>query len=153
MILIIFSCRNLELCRKMPTLKQNTLKDLMKKLIFVKAQPEIQNWIILWEPIKCFVDIWLHFDFILTGAVARKCSVKKVFLNILRISQKNTCARDPFIIKLHAEAWKKRLWHKYFPVNFVKFLRKTFFIKHLWWLLLKQEIWAIRDRGYCSFFE
>ena len=27
---------------------------------------------------------------------------------------------------------KKRLWHRCFPVNFVKFLRAPFFIDHLW---------------------
>ena len=32
---------------------------------------------------------------------------------------------------------KKRLWHKSFPVNFVIFLRILFFIKYIWWLLLK----------------
>ena len=31
---------------------------------------------------------------------------------------------------------KKRLWHRCFTVNFAKFLRTPFFIKHLWWLLL-----------------
>ena len=31
---------------------------------------------------------------------------------------------------------KKRLWHRYFPVNFVNFLRTPFFIEHLWWLNL-----------------
>ena len=30
---------------------------------------------------------------------------------------------------------KKRLWHKCFPVNFVKFLRTPFFTEQLWWLL------------------
>ena len=30
-----------------------------------------------------------------------------------------------------------RLWHSCFPVNFVKFLRKPFFIEHHWWLLLQ----------------
>ena len=30
----------------------------------------------------------------------------------------------------------KRLWHRCFPVNFVKFLRTPFFIEHLWWLLV-----------------
>ena len=29
---------------------------------------------------------------------------------------------------------KKRLWHKCFPVNLVKFLRTLFFTEHLWWL-------------------
>ena len=27
---------------------------------------------------------------------------------------------------------KKRFWHRCFPVNFAKFLRTPFFIKHLW---------------------
>ena len=31
---------------------------------------------------------------------------------------------------------KKRLRHRCFPVNFVKFLRTPIFIEHLWWLLL-----------------
>ena len=35
---------------------------------------------------------------------------------------------------------KKRLWHMCFPVNFVKFLRTPFFIKHFWWLLLKYNM-------------
>ena len=32
---------------------------------------------------------------------------------------------------------KKRLWHRCFPVNFVKYLRTPFFTEHLRWLLLK----------------
>ena len=32
---------------------------------------------------------------------------------------------------------KKRLWHRYFPVNFAKFLRTSLFTEHLRWLLLK----------------
>ena len=34
---------------------------------------------------------------------------------------------------------KKRLWHRYFPVNFVKFLRTPLFTEHLWWLLLNKS--------------
>ena len=30
----------------------------------------------------------------------------------------------------------KRLWHRCIPVSFLKFLRTTFFIERLWWLLL-----------------
>ena len=33
----------------------------------------------------------------------------------------------------------KRLWHRCFPVNFSKFLRKTFFTEHLRWLLLESH--------------
>ena len=36
-----------------------------------------------------------------------------------------------------ATLFKKRLWHRCFPVNFAKFLRTPFFTEHLWWLLLK----------------
>ena len=31
---------------------------------------------------------------------------------------------------------KKRIWRRCFPVNFDKFLKTTFFIEQLWWLLL-----------------
>ena len=36
-------------------------------------------------------------------AVVRRCSVKKVFLEISQNSQENTCARVSFSIKLQAE--------------------------------------------------
>ena len=35
---------------------------------------------------------------------------------------------------------KQRLWHRCFPVDFVKLLRITFFTKHLRWLLLEEEL-------------
>ena len=34
---------------------------------------------------------------------------------------------------------KKRLQHRGFPVNIVKFLKTAFFIEHLWWLLF--SVW------------
>ena len=34
---------------------------------------------------------------------------------------------------------KKRLQHMCFPVKFAKFLRRTFFKEHLWWLLLEGD--------------
>ena len=49
-----------------------------------------------------------------TGGVLKK----KVALEILQNSQENTCAKVSFLIK-------KGLWHKCFPVNFVKFLGTT----------------------------
>ena len=74
-------------------------------------------------------------------AVAQRCSVKKMFLKVLQNSQKNTHARISSLIKLQARNStcnfiKKRLWHRCFPVNFVKFLRTPFLIEHLRWLLL-----------------
>ena len=62
-----------------------------------------------------------------------------MFLEILQISQKNTFARASFLIKLQVwglQLYKKRDWHRCFPVNFVKFLRTPFFKEHFWWLLL-----------------
>ena len=38
---------------------------------------------------------------------------------------------------------KKRLWHRCFPVNFVKFLRTPISIEHLWWLLLDTTVLKI----------
>ena len=57
--------------------------------------------------------------FINSEAVARRCSVKKMFLKVLQTLQENTCTRISFLIK--------RLWHRCFPVIFVKFLRTPFF--------------------------
>ena len=68
-------------------------------------------------------------------------SVKKIFLEISQKSQENTCVRVFFKNKVSglrpATVFKKILWHKCFPVNFVKFSRKPFFSDHLLWLLLK----------------
>ena len=76
-------------------------------------------------------------------AVVQKCSVKKVFLEISEHSQENTCARVSFFNKVAglkpATLLKKRLWHRCFPMNAVKFLRTPFHIEHLWWLLLKRS--------------
>ena len=56
--------------------------------------------------------------------------VKKVLLKISQNSQRTTCVRVSFLIKL--QIWfyyKKRLWNRCFPVNFVKFLKTTFFYR------------------------
>ena len=62
--------------------------------------------------------------FVLTEALAQRCSVKMVFLEVSQNSQENTCGR---------------VWHRCFLVNFVKFLRTPFFIEHLCWLFLSKE--------------
>ena len=41
-----------------------------------------------------------------------------------------------FLINLQAYFIRKRLQHKCFPVKVMKVLRTSFFIQHLWWLLL-----------------
>ena len=67
-------------------------------------------------------------SFINLKAVVQRSSLKKVFLEILQNLQGSICARVSFL--------KKRLWHRCFLVNFVKFLRKPYCIKDLRWLLL-----------------
>ena len=44
-----------------------------------------------------------------------------------------TCARVSFKLKLY---WKKRLWHRGFPVNFARFFRTNFLRNTPGWLLL-----------------
>ena len=45
---------------------------------------------------------------------------------------------------------KKRLQHRFFPVNIAKFLRTTFFIEHLWWLLLTLDLHPMNLGTACS---
>ena len=52
-----------------------------------------------------------------------------MFLEISQNSQENTYARVSFLIKLQnwpVTLFKKRLWHRRFPVNLAKFLRTSF---------------------------
>ena len=65
-------------------------------------------------------------NFINTETVVQQCSVKKVFLEILK---------NPQDLELQLYL-KKRLLHRCFAVNFAKYLRTTFLTEHLWWLLL-----------------
>ena len=61
--------------------------------------------------------------------VVRRCSVKKVFLEILQNSQENNCAEsllNKFAGLRSATLLRKRSWHRCFPVNFAKFLKNTF---------------------------
>ena len=74
-------------------------------------------------------------------SVVQTSSVKKVCLEVSQNLQENTCTR-----LRPATLLKKRLWHRCLPVNFAKFLRTTFFIEHLWWLLLK-------NKGYEEYLE
>ena len=42
------------------------------------------------------------FHIVFLEAVAKRCSVQKVFLEISQNSQENTCARVSFLIKMQA---------------------------------------------------
>ena len=80
-------------------------------------------------------------DYVGFPEVARRCSVKKVFLEISQNSQESNNARVSFLLKLQARPAalvkkrlgqacnfsEKRLCHRCFPVNFVKFPKKFFY--------------------------
>ena len=81
----------------------------------------------------------LHKYFhLVSEAIARSYSVKKVFLETSQNSQKNTCARVYFLIKLEASACnfiKKETLTQVFFSEFCEISRDTFFTEQLWWLL------------------
>ena len=64
---------------------------------------------------------------------------KDVFRNFAKFKGKHLC-KSLFFNKVAglrpATLLKKRLWHRYFPVNFAKFLRTPFLTEYLQWLLL-----------------
>ena len=73
----------------------------------------------------------------------RRCSIKKLLLKILQISQENTCVRVSFLKKLQAESCnlilKNRIWHRCFSVNFVRFLRTSILQNTSRWLPLNVQ--------------
>ena len=81
------------------------------------------------------------------------CFMKRVVLrNFAKFTGKHLC-QSPFFNKVvglgPATLLKKRLWHRCFPVNFVKFLRSPFYIEHLWWLLLHSPIYSVNNILNC----
>ena len=63
-------------------------------------------------------------------AVAQRCSVKKVFLEISQNSQENTCARASFLIKLQSWACnfiKDEALAQVFSYEFCEISKNTFF--------------------------
>ena len=59
-----------------------------------------------------------------TEALVRKCSVKKLFLEISQNSKENTCARVFFLIKLHFI--KKETLAQVFSCEFCEVSKKSF---------------------------
>ena len=115
----------------------------------------------------CFlIKKFYHKSAFLTAEeVVRRCSIKKVFLEIsqnlqdwirgiqFNLQNSQTCATESFLIKLQASELrpatllKKTLWHRCFPVNFAKFLWTRFFKELLWWLLCNRT-----SRGRCFWY-
>ena len=81
-----------------------------------------------------------------TEAVARRCFIKKVFLEILQDSQENTCARFSFLIKLQVSGLqlyqkrdnfiKKEILAQVFSCEFCEISKNIFFLQNTRWLLL-----------------
>ena len=78
-------------------------------------------------------------------AVAQRCSIKKVLLEISQNSQENTCARVSFLIKLHkglaCNFIKKETLAQVFSCEFCQISKNTFFIERLCWMLLLKSLW------------
>ena len=69
-----------------------------------------------------------------TEAVVWRCSVKKMFLEILQNSQENTCAKVSFLIKLQVEAFnfiKKETLIQVFSCEFCEISKDSFSYKTL----------------------
>ena len=73
----------------------------------------------------------------------RKCSIKKLFLEISQNSPEKICARV-FFSKLQASDW-----HRCFPVNFAKFLRTVFLTEAL---LISFQVSFLLILDYVQFF-
>ena len=93
------------------------------------------------------VSYYLEGGFLLSGCLLcyrsshQRCSIKKGVLKIFaKFTGKHLC-QSLFFKKVaglrSATLSKKRLWHKRFPMNFVRFSRTTFFKEHFRWLFLK----------------
>ena len=81
----------------------------------------------------------------------QKCSARKgVLRNFTKFTEKRLC-QSLFFDKVAGLSpvtlLKKKLWHGCFPVSFMKFLRTSFYLEHLWWLLLNHTI-HLRNRKF-----
>ena len=76
--------------------QHKTYKDNNNNMFYMSATPAITNHNL---SMKFFNQ---PSDQIAAKAVIPRCSVKKVFLEILQNSQENTCARDSLLTKLQA---------------------------------------------------
>ena len=79
-------------------------------------------------------NYWWNFN--LDNNFVKMCLYKACSYKIRRTQRKIPVPESLFNKWVKAFNLKKRLWDKYFPVIFTKFLRKSFFIKHLQWLPL-----------------
>ena len=108
-----------------------------KSLLLAQGQYCTSNFLVQ----CCLRRIWttLSIRFSYAEAVVRRCSEKGALKNFTKFTEKHLC-QSLFLNKDAAlrpvTLLKKRLWHRYFPVIFVKFLRTPFLTEHPLWLLL-----------------
>ena len=72
--------------------------------------------VFLWLTVKCYSEV--------SRSSHRSFSVRKVLLEISQNSPEKTCVRASFLRP--ATLLGKRLWYRYFLVNFARFLRTPF---------------------------
>ena len=92
------------------------------------------------------IPIFLKFSRHVKEAATKRCSVKKMFLEILQNSQENSCARVSFLKKIQTETCnfiKKKTLAQVFSCEFCEILRTPFCIEHLGWPRLTLY-WAFR---------
>ena len=94
----------------------------------------------------CYLSVLLYVQHLLphhhcyySEAVVRRCAIKKgVLINFGKFTGKHLW-RSLFFNKVvgirPATLFKKRLWHKCFPMSFAKFLRTPFVTEDFWWLV------------------
>ena len=83
------------------------------------------------------MNLMSHIELVLTGeeseAVAWRCFVEKLLLEISQNSQEIACVKVSFfneVACLRPATLLKRLWNWCFLVNFAKFLRTPLFTEH-----------------------
>ena len=105
-----------------------------KSLLRTQGQYDTSNFLVQ----CCLRCIWttLSIRFSYAEAIVRRCSVKKVFLKKFKKFKEEHLCQSLFLNKVAdlrpVTLLKKRLWHRYFSVNFAKFLRTPFFTEHVW---------------------
>ena len=93
-----------------------------------------------WEIGRCvkFKTFCLNLFYVLFKRSYKKCAIKKgVPENLEKFTGKNLCQGLLFNKDILLKTFiKTRLWHRRFPVNFAKYLRRPFLTEHFRWLLL-----------------
>ena len=105
-------------CKFCQILKKNSFTELLPATTFGVKNLSRNVLLPLWSVSKCPVKMLQKH---------RRCSVKKVFLKVSQISQKILVLQSLFnkVAGLQCNYIKRRIQHRCFPVNNVKFLRTS----------------------------